>query len=302
MPKWLFFTFLSIVLWGVWGVIPKLAGSEDVDPRLLQIISTIGVVPTSLLLVASPGFRRNRNVSKGCAYAFATGVCASVGNLAFFLSQARGGEASVVAPLTGMFAIVTVVLAVLLLGERLNGIQAGGIIVSLFAAYLLSLPDTAGITASLSSLRQHLTAAWMVYALAALGLWGVAAVLQKLATNNISSELSTVCFALGFVPVAIFLLASQSFNWHISKMGWTFSILLGGIIGIGGLTLFAAYRDGKASIVTALYALYPALTVALAIPLFHEPMHLRKAIAIALALAAAIALSYETPPHPAPAP
>jgi uncharacterized membrane protein len=60
------------------------------------------------------------------------------------------------------------------------------------------------------------------------------------------------------------------------------------------LTLFAAYRDGKASIVTALYALYPAITVALAVPLFHEPMFLRKGIAIALALAAAVALSCET--------
>jgi uncharacterized membrane protein len=72
------------------------------------------------------------------------------------------------------------------------------------------------------------------------------------------------------------------------------------LIGVGGLALFAAYRDGKASIVTALYALYPALTVALAVPLFRESLDLRKGIAIATSLLAALALSYETRAQPNP--
>jgi transporter family protein len=297
MPKWLFYTILSIVLWGIWGIIAKKADAEQVEPKLLQAISTIGVVPTSLLLIASPGFRRNKRIVPGCAYAFATGLCASVGNLAYFLSLNRGGAASVVAPLTGMFAVVTLVLAIFLLGERINSIQGIGILISLIAVYLFSLPDDAGITASVSILRQSLTAAWMGYALIALALYGIAAILQKLATNNISSELSTVWFAIGFIPVAVYLAVTQSLNWHASATGWTLGILLGALIGVGGLTLFAAYRDGKASIVTALYSLYPALTVALAVPLFREPMYLRKGIAIAIALAAAIALSYERPPE-----
>jgi drug/metabolite transporter (DMT)-like permease len=52
--------------------------------------------------------------------------------------------------------------------------------------------------------------------------------------------------------------------------------------------------------VTALYALYPALTVALAVPLFRESLDLRKGIAIATSLVAALALSYETRAQPNP--
>ena len=63
----------------------------------------------------------------------------------------------------------------------------------------------------------------------------------------------------------------------------------------GTLTLFAAYRTGKASVVTALTALYPGLTVVLAVPLLHERMDVRKLIAIALALGAGVALTYEKP-------
>src|SRR5205814_845887 len=115
---------------------------------------------------------------------------------------------------------------------------------------LFSLPNNAAITTSLSTFTKNVTAPWMIYALAALALFGIAAILQKLATNNISSELSTVCFALGFIPVALYLVATQKLVWPPTPAGWGLSILLGAMIGIGGLTLFAAYRDGKASVVT----------------------------------------------------
>ena len=35
MPKWLFYTLLSIVLWGIWGVIAKMAEAAQVPPMIL---------------------------------------------------------------------------------------------------------------------------------------------------------------------------------------------------------------------------------------------------------------------------
>jgi transporter family protein len=300
MPKWLFYTLLSIVLWGIWGIIAKMADAAHVQPMTLQVVSTIGVVPASLLLIASPGFRNNKNVPRGIAFAFTSGLAASCGNLAFFYSLNHGGAASVVAPLTGMFAIVTLVLSVLFLRERINAVQVVGMFISLVAVYLFSIPDDADIQSSLRSLTHNLAQPWMFYALVALVLFGLASILQKIATNHISSELSTVGFAIGFIPVALFLLTQHLPFEMLTARGWILSLVLGVLIGVGGLALFAAYRDGKASIVTALYALYPALTVALAVPLFRESLDLRKGIAIATSLLAALALSYETRPQPNP--
>jgi bacterial/archaeal transporter family protein len=137
---------------------------------------------------------------------------------------------------------------------------------------------------------------WVVYALIALVLWGIAGVLQKLATNHISSELSTVLFAAAFIPVAVLLMFTNQMTWAFSSRGWMLVLLYGALIGIGTLVLFAAYREGKASVVTALYALYPALTVLLAIPIFDEQLNAQKAVATGLALAAGVALSYEGQP------
>jgi drug/metabolite transporter (DMT)-like permease len=57
---------------------------------------------------------------------------------------------------------------------------------------------------------------------------------------------------------------------------------------------FAAYRAGKASIVTAVTALYPALTVVLAVPLFRERLDAWKVAAVIMSLVAGVALSYES--------
>ena len=67
------------------------------------------------------------------------------------------------------------------------------------------------------------------------------------------------------------------------------------------LTLFVAYRWGKASIVTPLTALYPLVTVLLAGFILKEHFDLIKVAAIALALTAGLALSIEgksSPPVP----
>jgi uncharacterized membrane protein len=132
-------------------------------------------------------------------------------------------------------------------------------------------------------------------------LFGVAAVTQKLATNNISSELSTVCFALAFIPVALAVMVwrRQQIRWDLTATGWTLAILTGAFISTGTLILFAAYRSGKAAVVTALTAMYPLLTAVLAVKIFGESLGVWKILAIVLALAASVALTYE---RPAPAP
>jgi drug/metabolite transporter (DMT)-like permease len=124
-------------------------------------------------------------------------------------------------------------------------------------------------------------------------LFGVAAVLQKLATNNISNELSTVGFAVGFLPIGAVILLRKNPAWHLETTQWILCLSAGAIIGVGTLALFAAYRWGKATVVTAVTALNPLVTVVLAIPIFHEKFSLLKGTTIALALAAGMALTYE---------
>jgi len=135
---------------------------------------------------------------------------------------------------------------------------------------------------------------WSLYALLALTLWGFTGLTQKLSTNHVSAELSFIAYSAAFVPIAGIILWLQPLDWNIPARGWLLAILGGTLSGFGVLTSFAAYRSGgKASVVTPLVALFPVVTVVLAIPLLHEQVGLREIMGILMAVAAAAALSYE---------
>jgi len=140
---------------------------------------------------------------------------------------------------------------------------------------------------------------WLLYSLLALFLWGFTGLTQKLSTNHISAELSLVAYSVAFVPLAAVILVLQPLDWNIPAKGWLLAILGGTLNGFGVLTSFAAYKSGgKASVVTPLVAIFPVVTVILAIPLLQERIGWRELAGIVMALAAAAALSYESPSKP----
>jgi transporter family protein len=135
----------------------------------------------------------------------------------------------------------------------------------------------------------------MIFALATLVLSGLAGVTQKLSTNYISAELSFAVCSIAFIPVGAFIISFYPVNWKLSSTAWLLGIVGGLLSGLGGLASFAAYHGGgKASVVTPIAAMYPMVTVALAVPLLHEQIGIRQVAGIILALLAAVALSWHS--------
>jgi len=290
MARWLLYSLLAIAMWGGWGLLGKLT---KLDELLLTALSTLGVVAVALALLLSPRLRQGTNLRRGMAVAFVTGIFGNLGNLAL-LKALKLGEASIVAPYTALYPVVTVVLARIVLRERLNAIQTFGFLLALVAAGLFSYLGNPEMK------QGFVLGPWMIWATGTVVCFGIAAVTQKIATNHISNELSLVCFAASFVPVgAAILVWGGPFSWAIPTREWIIALLYGSGIGLGTLVLFAAYRWGNASVVTALTGLYPALTavLAMAIPVFQEGCTTLKVAAIALAAVAGAALTYEKPAH-----
>jgi bacterial/archaeal transporter family protein len=75
----------------------------------------------------------------GIAWAFVTGILGGAGNIAFFHALGSGGKVSIVAPATALFPVVTVILAVTFLRERISKQQVAGFALALVAIYLLSM-------------------------------------------------------------------------------------------------------------------------------------------------------------------
>ncbi len=287
MPRWFLYSLITMLLWGGWGVVSKPV-SVMLSPWQVQCLSTIGLLPVLAVMVASRRLGSGPNIRRGFAQAFAAGIISSAGNIACYQALAIGGKAAAVIPLTSLYPLVTIILAMAVLRERLNVVQWAGIAASLAALYFLSVgKDSAWISP------------WLAVALVPIALWGVSGFLQKLATCHASNELVTFAFLLGFVPVGVLIPVFQPLLWQLSGVTWLLLFLLGLFYGLGNLALIIAYgTGGRASIVTPMTSLYSLVTIPLAVLLLHERIAGREAIGIVLALLAVVALSRETPPRP----
>jgi len=136
---WMLLSLLTVVLWGGWGLQSKII-VDRISPWANQVLFSIGLAPLVLWMALSKNLRRTAGSKrKGIIYGLLTGVLGGTGNVALYLSLAGGGKASVVIPFVGLAPLVTVVLALILLGESLNRLQIVGVILALVSIYLLSL-------------------------------------------------------------------------------------------------------------------------------------------------------------------
>jgi transporter family protein len=123
----------------VWGAVSKVS-SDAIDANTNQVFFTFGLLPLILLVWRSSrtdAKREGRNT--GITWAFITGILGGAGNIAFFHALGIGGKASIVAPVTALFPLITVILAVTLLRERMGTAQKIGLVLALVAIYLLSM-------------------------------------------------------------------------------------------------------------------------------------------------------------------
>jgi uncharacterized membrane protein len=295
MPRWLRWSVLALLTWGVWAIMAKLIG-EALSGTQNQALSTLGILPVVLAMGFLKKSPTSVNRGRGIFYALVGGTLSCLGNVFYYDVLSRGGKAAMIVPLTALYPLVTILLAILLLKERLNRIQLGGVLLSLIAIYLFNVQREEGFLSRS-----------LIYALAPIAFWGAAGFFQKLSTNHVSGELSTLWFLGAFIPAAVVMLMREPLPAHIAPNTWLLVIGQGFFLALGNFAILVAFASqGKASIITPLTALYPVVSVPIAILFLDERIGAREAIGIFLALASVAALSCETQPpaktQSAPAP
>ena len=292
MPRWLRWSLLALLSWGVWAVMAKLIG-EALSGAHNQALSTLGILPVMLAMAFTKRLSTPGNRRRGILLALAAGAISCLGNVVYYDALSRGGKAAMIVPLTALYPLATIFMAMLLLKEQLNRVQFVGVIVSLVAIYFFNVPGEG----------EGFFSPWLLLALVPIVLWGASGFLQKLSTNHISGELSTLCFLGAFIPFGVLFLVQQPLPAVITTKTWLLVVGQGFFLALGNFAVLAAFADnGRASIITPLAALYPLVSVPIAIGFLGEHIAMREAIGIVFALISVVALSYETPSTNPPRP
>jgi bacterial/archaeal transporter family protein len=132
---WYFYAVMTVVTWGLWGVFSKLA-SNYTKPRQALLFQTVGVIVFALLVLVLENFKIEWNLA-GFSWAALGGFFAFVGFLSFFAALEKG-SASTVVTLSALYPLVTILISIAFLHERLTTRQGVGIALALVASALLA--------------------------------------------------------------------------------------------------------------------------------------------------------------------
>jgi transporter family protein len=135
VPAWLPYAIGVLAGWGIWGLVQKPL-TDETDVWSVAFIQ-FGVTLSWGLVAALVRKQRLDPRTPGTRFAVGAGVCAYIGSLTFLLAIDRA-SASLVVPMTAMYPLVTIILGVVFLNERLRMPHKIGVVLSLAAIFFLS--------------------------------------------------------------------------------------------------------------------------------------------------------------------
>ena len=146
MKPWLFYSLLTVLCWGLWGVFSGLA-SGYTRPRQTLIFQAVGVVAVVLVVLSMEHFQIQRSLA-GFGWSVAAGAVNFLGFLFFFAAIDKGKAASsttaatanvsTIIALSSLYPVVTILLSILLLHDKITPRQGLGIALAITAGWLLA--------------------------------------------------------------------------------------------------------------------------------------------------------------------
>jgi len=135
--RWFWYSTFCVLCWGPWAIFSKL-GSDEIPAPTMQFLFTLGGIPVALAVLLIQRFRFEKSL-KGILFGLAVGILSAVGQLALFAAYRSGGNTAVITTASGLYPLVTVGLAVIILRERLTRLQILGVGFATAAFVIFSL-------------------------------------------------------------------------------------------------------------------------------------------------------------------
>lgn len=288
---WLVYAILAAVSWGIWGILTKFI-SIDINPFTIHFMFTVGALFTLPLVL------RDCKIKGANIKGISLGICASIlvviGNVSIYKSFKMGGQAAVIIPLTNLYPLITVVIALMFFKEKLNWINGLGIFIVIPAILLLS-GQFSVFNGSEVFFKNIEFQVWLIFAFLTLLLFGIFSASQKVISNYLSAGWAYFSFVVSSVLVSVCFFAFGLIDFNYSLKTFWLGSSAGFLDGLGVLAIYWAYQaKGKASKVSSIAAaLQQVFTVILAVVFLDEMLNLDASIGIFLAILGAYLLSFE---------
>jgi uncharacterized membrane protein len=134
--KWFWYSIASSLCWTAWAFTAKL-GSREIPPATMEFISAFGFVLVSVAIVIVKKVQQEPCIAARC-YALLSGVLLALGGISLYGAYRTGHNASIITAITSLYPVVTFLVALLCLREKLNKVQVLGLCFAAAAIFVLS--------------------------------------------------------------------------------------------------------------------------------------------------------------------
>jgi uncharacterized membrane protein len=274
----------ALVFYGLADFVYKRAASAGAEPhRFLMVQSWL-----FNMLALVYGFVSGTLVfSRGALWGAVAGVFVAIGYYNFAWSL-RHGAVSINAAIFRLSFAVTTTLAVLLLGESLNAAKFAGLILAVFAVWLLV---TAPVLAS--DATAHERKASIVRVVVATIVVGAASFAYKLGVRAGATPVAVVV-AQGLVALVLFTTFSvfTDRGVRLSRPALVHAPMSAVLLLIAFISLAKALQDGEASVVVPIAQMGFVVTAILGFVFQREPLTLRRVAGLVIAVLALTSLAW----------
>ena len=255
---WVLFAFASAFFAGVTAILAKI-GIKNVNSNVATAIRTIVILAFSWLMVFLTGADDGLAEVKARTLIFLvlSGFATGASWLCYF-SALQLGDVNKVTPIDKSSTVMTMILALVILGEKITVYKLAGIILITVGTYMM-------ITRKKTSEKTPSNISWIVYAFLAAVFASLTSILGKIGIENVNSNLGTAIRTIVVLIMAwilVFVTGSKSELKTIDRKSWLFIILSGVSTGLSWLCYYRALQTGEASIVVSIDKLSIVLTVA----------------------------------------
>lgn len=272
---WILYAFGSAFFAGITAILAKI-GIKNTDSNLATAIRTIVILAFSWLMVFVVGSidTINELSQKTIIFLILSGLATGLSWLCYFRAL-QLGNVNKVTPIDKSSTILTMVLAIIFLGEKITILKIISIILIGVGTYLMIEKK--------EDKKQAKNNKWLLYALGSAVFASLTSILGKIGIEGVESNLGTAIrtiVVLLMAWVVVFVTKKQSEIKNIDKNSWKFLILSGLTTGLSWLCYYKALQTGEASIVVPIDKLSITITIALSYFILKEKLNKKSMIGL----------------------
>lgn len=288
---WVIFAFASALFAGLTAILAK-CGIRKTDSDAATAIRTIVVLLFSWLMVwiVGSGPTITSLSAKTWIFLILSGLATGASWLCYFRALQQG-DVNKVVPIDKSSTILTILLALIFLGEPVSWLK--GLAILLIGAGTFLMIEKKSVSGEKREKKS-----WLIYAVLSAVFASLTSILGKIGIDGVESNLGTA-IRTGVVLVMAWLIVFVKGKQHtlrsVPKKELVFLILSGLATGGSWLCYYKALQDGLASVVVPIDKLSLLVSIGFSALVFKERLSKKAALGLGLIVAGTLLMPVKLP-------